>query len=94
MQRGSKRRPDERELGFLDSHARRVAVGELDAGFFESGLDCLQRSRLQLFAGFQPGNSARGDFGHRGEFQHANSERGSRHSALGGGNCHRMSFLS
>src|SRR6266850_8581980 len=37
-------------------HARLVAVGERDAGFFECALNRLEGARLQLFAGFQPGN--------------------------------------
>jgi hypothetical protein len=52
-------------------HARLIAVGEFDAGFFQSVLDGFDSARLQFLIRFQSCDCIGGDFGHARKLAHA-----------------------
>lgn len=68
----------------LHPHAGLVAVGELDAGFFQGVLDGLDGARFQRLACFKARDGSRRDLGHGRKVTDPKAERGARHSALSG----------
>jgi hypothetical protein len=67
----------------LQPHARPVAVGELDAGFFERPPDGFDGAGLQRFAGFEAHDRPGRDMGQLRQIAHTQFQSGSRHAALG-----------
>jgi len=66
----------------LQPHAWPVAVGELDARFFERTLNGFDGARLQRFAGFEAHDRAGRDMGQPRQLAHTQFQGGSRHAAL------------
>jgi hypothetical protein len=78
----------------LEPHAGLIAVGELDAGFFQRVPDDVDGAGLQRFAGFETYDGAGRDLRHFRKLAHAQFQSGSRHAALGGMHRYNVSSLT
>jgi hypothetical protein len=81
-------------LWTLEPDARLIAVGELDAGFFQRVPDDVDGAGLQRFAGFETYDGAGSDPGALRQIADAQFQSGSRHAALGGVHRYNVSSLT